>query len=86
MPIAEGGLVKRPRGRPRKTAPIPCASLEHPVDAAPRPTPAVAAVLQVDEEHAAAALAPVVRSLRIKPASDLAPGERWKRRLGRWAR
>lgn len=78
--------VKRPRGRPRKATPISCASLEDLVEAAPIQTPAVVAVPQVDENHPAAPPTPVLRSLRIKAGANLPLGERWKKRLGRWAR
>lgn len=86
MPVADETRVKRPRGRPRKTAPAPCASFEDLVDVAPVPTPELAAAFKGDVDHPVVATAPALRALQIKPASNLAPGERWKRRLGRWAR
>ena len=86
IPVADEICMKRPRGRPRKTAPAPCASFEDLADAAPASPPSVAAVPLPVENYAVAALAPALRSLKIKPEPNLAPGERWKRRLGRWAR
>jgi len=86
VPVADEIRMKRPRGRPRKTAPAPCASFEDLADAAPASPPSVAAVPLSAEDYAVAAFAPALRSLKIKPEPNLAPGERWKRRLGRWAR
>lgn len=86
IPAADEVRAKRPRGRPRKTAPAPCASFEDLVDVAPVPTLEVATAFQADVDHPIVATAPALRALQIKPASNLAPGERWKRRLGRWAR
>ena len=86
IPVADEIRMKRPRGRPRKTAPAPYASFEDLADAAPAYPLSVAAVPLLVEDYAAAALSPALRSLKIKPELNLAPGERWKRRLGRWAR
>lgn len=86
MPVADEIRMKRPRGRPRKTAPASCASFEDLADAAPAYPLSVAAVPLPVEDYAAAAPSPALRSLNIKPEPNLAPGERWKRRLGRWAR
>lgn len=86
IPVADEICMKRPRGRPRKTAPAPYASFEDLADATPAYPLSVAAVPLLVEDYAAAALSPALRSLKIKPELNLAPGERWKRRLGRWAR
>jgi hypothetical protein len=86
MPGADETRVKLPRGRPRKTAPAPCASFEDLAEAAPAFPSSVAAVPLVAVDHAVAAPTPALRSLKIRTGPVLAPGERWKRRLGHWAR
>lgn len=77
--VAEDGLPKPRRGRPPKAKPVAVLTIEQPIAA-----PAA--------EIAAAAPAPVLHTSvprlapPLKPPAALPPGERWKRRLGRWAR
>ena len=81
MQAAEDCPPKRTRGRPRKARPDANQStVEVIVQAAPAP----AVPPREQEEH----LSPArdLRKLAVKPEPLLAPGERWKRRLGRWSR
>lgn len=73
--VAEDGLPRRRRGRPPKVKQVAAEMVEEMIT-----KPAV--------EIAVAALAPVHRaSVRsAKLPAVLPPGERWKRRLGRWSR
>ena len=78
--VAENGLPKPRRGRPPKAKPVAVLTIELPITeptveiAAATPAPKLASVRQ---PH-------VVRT--VKQPSTLPLGERWKRRLGRWAR
>lgn len=72
---AEEQPAQRRRGRPRKVPPATVDPVAEPVaEAAPAAFPKAAAAPSI----------PIKRT--AKPVSALMPGERWKRRLGRWSR
>ena len=73
--LAEPEPTQRRRGRPRKA---PQDVVEPVAESASKTVPAL--VTQVTEVR----FAPAKRAAR--PAAVLSPGERWKRRLGRWSR
>ena len=84
MQVSEEPTPRPRRGRPPKVKPVAVDMVGEPI-AEPVVEFAVAAPETTPAPRPAPALqAPVARTL--KPPAALAPGERWKRRLGRWAR
>jgi hypothetical protein len=77
--VAEDGLPKPRRGRPPKAKPVAAVVIEEPLA---EPAVEIAAAAPATVPHV-----PMSRVVRNeKPLTVLPSGERWKRRLGRWAR
>ncbi len=74
--VAEDGLPKPRRGRPPKAKLVAAEVVEEPI-----PKPAI------EIAPPAAPRMPIANVMRVaKTPATLPPGERWKRRFGRWAR
>jgi hypothetical protein len=73
--IVENGSPKPRRGRPPKAKPVAAEVVEEPI-----PEPAIAIAPPPAPRMP---IAPVMRV--AKTPATLPPGERWKRRFGRWA-
>ena len=84
MSVAEDLPPRRPRGRPRKPRPDPILPVVEAVEVSETAEPALASLPLEREDNPVPA--PTPRKLQARPKLDLARGERWKRRLGRWSR
>ena len=81
IPVSEEHSPKQRRGRPPKAKPVAAETVEKPIASA------TIQVAPAEPTPPAAPRMPIATLKRtVKPSVDLPIGERWKRRLGRWAR